>query len=420
MIGAALLARDGPRSRRSGEAAASVAMTRPARRLPDADREPRGRHAARARGAARGRRRGLRGHAPHARAARALRRAGDARLLPRAQRARAGGRAGRADARRARSSRWSPTPGCRWCPIPATCSCRAASPRGWRSRCCPGPSAALAALVASRAARRTRWRFAGFLPRKRGGAGRACFGSPETLVAFESPRRVAASLAVLAELDPDAPGRRLPRADQAARGGRARHARPSWPRATQPPSRAARSCSSSAARRRGRRSTTRRSTRSAGSSRRAPSRAPPPAWSPSSPAPRRTRCTRRPRSAEVRGAAGRRGRFALPRSRSRSRSRTQLTRAAALRGSSAPASTVRPRRGRSEPRSPSHRRGALCNDFVPDACRLVHTQGRARALRLRSRPCIHPPDVSLRGRPPGWRPRWPPCCRPRWPPCCRP
>jgi len=67
----------------------------------------------------------------------------------------------------------------------------------------PGPSAALAALVAS-ALPADRWRFAGFLPRKRG-ALEQVFGSSETLVAFESPRRVAASLQVLAALDPDRP-----------------------------------------------------------------------------------------------------------------------------------------------------------------------------------------------------------------------
>ena len=67
----------------------------------------------------------------------------------------------------------------------------------------PGPSAALAALVAS-ALPADAWRFAGFLPRKRS-ALVDVLGSPETLVAFESPRRVAASLAVLAELDPDRP-----------------------------------------------------------------------------------------------------------------------------------------------------------------------------------------------------------------------
>jgi 16S rRNA (cytidine1402-2'-O)-methyltransferase len=67
----------------------------------------------------------------------------------------------------------------------------------------PGPSAALAALVAS-ALPADRWRFVGFLPRKRGDLVEA-FGSPETLVAFESPRRVAASLRALAELDPERP-----------------------------------------------------------------------------------------------------------------------------------------------------------------------------------------------------------------------
>jgi 16S rRNA (cytidine1402-2'-O)-methyltransferase len=67
----------------------------------------------------------------------------------------------------------------------------------------PGPSAALAALVAS-ALPADSWRFVGFLPRKRGPLELA-FGSPETLVAFESPKRVGASLAVLAELDPDRP-----------------------------------------------------------------------------------------------------------------------------------------------------------------------------------------------------------------------
>ena len=66
----------------------------------------------------------------------------------------------------------------------------------------PGPSAALAALVAS-ALPADRWRFAGFLPRKRGDLRRVLSESGGTLVAFESPRRVAATLALLAELDPE-------------------------------------------------------------------------------------------------------------------------------------------------------------------------------------------------------------------------
>jgi 16S rRNA (cytidine1402-2'-O)-methyltransferase len=67
----------------------------------------------------------------------------------------------------------------------------------------PGPSAALAALVAS-ALPADAWRFVGFLPRKRG-ALLEVLSSPETVVAFESPKRVAASLAVLAEVDPSRP-----------------------------------------------------------------------------------------------------------------------------------------------------------------------------------------------------------------------
>src|SRR4029079_16542205 len=65
----------------------------------------------------------------------------------------------------------------------------------------PGPSAALAALVVSGLPAVT-WRFVGFLPRKRGGL-EAAFRVPETLVAFESPRRVGASLAGLAARDPE-------------------------------------------------------------------------------------------------------------------------------------------------------------------------------------------------------------------------
>jgi 16S rRNA (cytidine1402-2'-O)-methyltransferase len=65
----------------------------------------------------------------------------------------------------------------------------------------PGPSAALAALVAS-ALPADRWRFEGFLPRKRGELERV-FGAAETVVAFESPKRVPATLAALSALDPD-------------------------------------------------------------------------------------------------------------------------------------------------------------------------------------------------------------------------
>jgi 16S rRNA (cytidine1402-2'-O)-methyltransferase len=67
----------------------------------------------------------------------------------------------------------------------------------------PGPSAALAALVAS-ALPADAWRFVGFLPRKRAELV-GVLESPETVVAFESPRRVGATLQVLASLDGERP-----------------------------------------------------------------------------------------------------------------------------------------------------------------------------------------------------------------------
>ena len=65
----------------------------------------------------------------------------------------------------------------------------------------PGPSAALSAVVAS-ALPAESWRFVGFLPRKRGEL-ETVFTSTETVVAFESPRRLAATLEALAAIDPE-------------------------------------------------------------------------------------------------------------------------------------------------------------------------------------------------------------------------
>ena len=66
----------------------------------------------------------------------------------------------------------------------------------------PGPSAAVAALVLS-GLPTARWRFVGFLPRKAGELARlfAAAGAEETLVAYESPRRLGSSLAALASVD---------------------------------------------------------------------------------------------------------------------------------------------------------------------------------------------------------------------------
>jgi 16S rRNA (cytidine1402-2'-O)-methyltransferase len=65
----------------------------------------------------------------------------------------------------------------------------------------PGPSAVVTALVAS-GLPAERWCFVGFLPRKRGELEDLLGSARETLVAFESPRRLAVSLDVLAARDP--------------------------------------------------------------------------------------------------------------------------------------------------------------------------------------------------------------------------
>lgn len=68
----------------------------------------------------------------------------------------------------------------------------------------PGPSAVLAALVAS-GLPADRWRFVGFLPRRRADLEGVLAHNSETLVAFESPQRTVKTLTVLAELDPQRP-----------------------------------------------------------------------------------------------------------------------------------------------------------------------------------------------------------------------
>ena len=68
----------------------------------------------------------------------------------------------------------------------------------------PGPSSVLTALLAS-GLPAERFRFVGFLPRKRAELERVLGESGETLVAFESPGRLATTLGVLAALDPERP-----------------------------------------------------------------------------------------------------------------------------------------------------------------------------------------------------------------------
>lgn len=68
----------------------------------------------------------------------------------------------------------------------------------------PGPSAVLSALILS-GLPPDRWRFVGFLPRKRGQRERLLADTAETLVAFESPRRLSGTLDMLAHVDPQRP-----------------------------------------------------------------------------------------------------------------------------------------------------------------------------------------------------------------------
>ncbi len=92
----------------------------------------------------------------------------------------------------------------------------------------PGPSSVLTALVAS-GLPAERWRFVGFLPRrgaasKRGELERVLGESGETLVAFESPGRLPATLEVLAALDAERPVavcRELTKLHEEVRRGRA-------------------------------------------------------------------------------------------------------------------------------------------------------------------------------------------------------
>jgi 16S rRNA (cytidine1402-2'-O)-methyltransferase len=65
----------------------------------------------------------------------------------------------------------------------------------------PGPSAPITALVAS-GLPADEWHFHGFLPRKKGELRDVLARASSTLIAFESPRRLPATLALLAELHP--------------------------------------------------------------------------------------------------------------------------------------------------------------------------------------------------------------------------
>lgn len=79
---------------------------------------------------------------------------------------------------------------------------RACLERGLALEVLPGPSSVTTALVVS-GLPAERWRFVGFLPRKRGDLERVLGEGADTLVAFESPGRLAATLSVLAAMEPE-------------------------------------------------------------------------------------------------------------------------------------------------------------------------------------------------------------------------
>jgi 16S rRNA (cytidine1402-2'-O)-methyltransferase len=87
----------------------------------------------------------------------------------------------------------------------------------------PGASSVTTALVAA-GLPVERWRFVGFLPRKRGELIRVLGETTETLVAFEAPGRLATTLALLAEHDAERPVavcRELTKLHEEVRRGRA-------------------------------------------------------------------------------------------------------------------------------------------------------------------------------------------------------
>ena len=111
-------------------------------------------------------------------------------------------RAGRGAARGRSGCCWSPTPGCRRSPTPATGWSAAAVEAGVPVTAVPGPSAVLTALAVS-GLPVDRFCFEGFLPRKAGERARRARRrwptEPRTMVFFEAPHRLAATLAAMAE-----------------------------------------------------------------------------------------------------------------------------------------------------------------------------------------------------------------------------
>ncbi len=118
-------------------------------------------------------------------------------------------------------------PACPPCPTPARRLVLAAAAAGVVVEVIPGPSAVTAAFAAS-GIEGDGFAFIGFLPRTASGLNARldaadAWGVP--LIAFEAPGRLPRTLATLAAREPERTHRRLPRAHEAPRAGRARHRR---------------------------------------------------------------------------------------------------------------------------------------------------------------------------------------------------
>ena len=120
------------------------------------------------------------------------------------ERARAGELVGRMRGR-ARSSRWCRTRGCRLVSDPGFVLVRACVAAGLPVEVLPGAVGGAGRAGGERRCRRTRGASWGSCRASGRELERLFAATAETLVAFESPRRVAASLAVLASLDPERP-----------------------------------------------------------------------------------------------------------------------------------------------------------------------------------------------------------------------
>ena len=177
-----------------------------------------------------GRRRARRGHASHPRPARTARDPGAARSPTTSTTRPRGSPSSCRGSKRASASRSSRMRGCPASPIRAPGSCARRSTAGARGDGAAGAVGGRDGTRRQRARRRAvRVRR---VPAAEGGRARSALardrGVGLAVVAFESPRRLPASLRSLAAARSGARGRRVPRADEAFRGGRARKRRASW------------------------------------------------------------------------------------------------------------------------------------------------------------------------------------------------